>query len=120
MFFYVKQVTSKDVDRTVFMVNIAAVNNKSDLMTQLKAGFDFPDYFGHNWDALEDCLTDLSWVSEQEIWLIHGTKLDLEDAELETYLAILRDAGAHWQQHDAHNFTVILPSDLESKLPELY
>ncbi|ARQ71447.1 barstar family protein [Streptomyces marincola] len=23
--------------------------------------FDLPDWFGHNWDALHDCLTDLSW-----------------------------------------------------------
>lgn len=21
----------------------------------------FPDYFGHNWDAFYDCMTDLSW-----------------------------------------------------------
>ena len=23
----------------------------------------FPDWYGHNWDALADCLTDLSWMA---------------------------------------------------------
>jgi hypothetical protein len=41
-----------------FEVDCAAVRNKQALMTALAAGLDFPDYFGANWDALADCLTD--------------------------------------------------------------
>ncbi|MFW5659620.1 MAG: barstar family protein [Bacteroidota bacterium] len=119
MFFYVKQPTPSHSERTVFMVNIDAVKDKTDLLKQLQSGFDLPDYFGHNWDALEDCLTDLNWVAEKEVWLIHNAQLALEDHELETYLSILKDVGKHWQQNEAHNFTVILPSSLEGKLPEL-
>ena len=28
-----------------------------------------PDYFGGSWDALDDCMRDLSWPPEQEITL---------------------------------------------------
>ncbi|MEH0417329.1 barstar family protein [Streptomyces sp. B21-083] len=28
------------------------------LFTEWAAGLDFPDYFGHNWDAFHDCLRD--------------------------------------------------------------
>jgi RNAse (barnase) inhibitor barstar len=31
-------------------------------METLARGLALPDYFGANWDALADCLTDLEWV----------------------------------------------------------
>lgn len=36
----------------------------------------FPAWFGHNWDALADCLTDLSWltgVGHVVLWNQYGT-----------------------------------------------
>ena len=30
----------------------------SEIHRVLKEGFDFPDYYGENWDALWDCLSD--------------------------------------------------------------
>ena len=33
--------------------------DKKELHTRIAAGLDFPDWYGHNLDALMDCLTDL-------------------------------------------------------------
>lgn len=34
-----------------------------ELLDALAVGFSFPDYFGRNWDAAEECLRDLSWLA---------------------------------------------------------
>ncbi|WP_408639361.1 barstar family protein [Nocardia yamanashiensis] len=39
--------------------------------------FDFPGYFGHNWDALADCLTDLHGIRHGE----HSIAVLIENAE---------------------------------------
>jgi hypothetical protein len=60
---------------------------------------EFPDYFGHNWDALEECLADLEWLpAKGYILLITDAAHVLSDdeAEYETFLEILRDAGEAW------------------------
>ena len=31
----------------------------------------FPDYFGHNWDAFNDCIDDLSWLGGETIHIVH-------------------------------------------------
>ena len=59
----------------------------------------FPDYFGHNWDALEECLADLEWLpAKGYILLITDTQAVLpeDEEEYETLLEILDDAGEAW------------------------
>ena len=36
-------------------------DGKDAILAALSRSLGFPDWFGGNWDALEDCLTDLSW-----------------------------------------------------------
>jgi RNAse (barnase) inhibitor barstar len=69
------------------------------LLTECARALDFPDYFGHNWDALEECLTDLEWLpAKGYVLLITNAAhvLSNDEAEYETFLEILRDAGEAW------------------------
>ena len=69
------------------------------LLTECARALNFPDYFGHNWDALEECLADLEWLpAKGYILLITDAGCVLPDAEeeYETFLEILRDAGETW------------------------
>ena len=39
------------------------VDSKISLLDTLNTVMAFPAYFGRNWDALEECINDLSWWS---------------------------------------------------------
>ena len=69
------------------------------LFAEFARALEFPDYFGHNWDALEECLADLEWIpAKGYILLLTGAVHVLPDDEVEyeTFLEILRDAGEAW------------------------
>ncbi|MEI8014646.1 MAG: barstar family protein [Nitrospira sp.] len=71
----------------------------ANLFEEFARALKFPDYFGHNWDALEECLTDLEWLPAKGYILLvtdAAHVLPSDDADYETFLEILRDAGEAW------------------------
>lgn len=71
------------------------------LFDEFARALDFPDYFGHNWDALEECLADFDWLrAKGYILLIHDADAVLpeDEEEYETLLEILSDAGEAWSK----------------------
>jgi RNAse (barnase) inhibitor barstar len=73
----------------------------SSLFGEFARALDFPDYFGHNWDALEECLADFEWLPAKGYVLLitdaHAVLPDDED-EYETLLEVLSDAGEAWSK----------------------
>lgn len=74
------------------------------LFTEFARALGFPDYFGHNWDAMEECLADLEWLPAKGYVLLltdaQAVLADDED-EYETLLEILSDAGEAWSKGQA-------------------
>ena len=50
-----------DFKHTDFLINGQECKNENDLYDHCFNKLNFPNYFGRNWDALEDCLSDFSW-----------------------------------------------------------
>jgi hypothetical protein len=42
-------------------VDLKGVRSKAGFLKKTAAGLGFPPYFGMNWDAFSDCLTDMAW-----------------------------------------------------------
>lgn len=42
-------------------VDLKATKSKEELLDRIAIALSFPEYFGYNWDALYDCLTDMAW-----------------------------------------------------------
>lgn len=77
------------------------LKNKEQLLRALKEGLCFPDYFGFNWDALQDCITDLSWLQgiiKVNVVIKNSSKLlnDEEASSLQVFLDIMDYAVLFW------------------------
>jgi hypothetical protein len=53
--------------------DLAGATTKAALLDATAAALEFPSYFGHNWDALHDCLGDLEWLGPAEGYVLSIT-----------------------------------------------
>jgi RNAse (barnase) inhibitor barstar len=85
----------------VFWLDGAGVRDKRALLDLCSVEFSLPSYFGHNWDALQDSLKDLSWTPTTCGYLVvydHWQELaDADPASYGTLLEIFEAAVAFWR-----------------------
>lgn len=77
-----------------------AITDKSSLLRACADALAFPAYFGHNWDALADCLTDLSWLPAPGHAIVYDHPAPLirrAPADWAVALDIFQDAAAYWR-----------------------
>ena len=77
------------------------MNWEEGLFPQLATVFQFPDYFGDNCHALNECITDLDWLpAEGYLFVIKNSASLLieesDDDDLESLLYLLSEAGKEW------------------------
>jgi Barstar (barnase inhibitor) len=61
----------------------------------------FPSYFGHNWDAFEESLNDMSWAPAQGYLIVFdraGQFARTQPADFAVALSILQESVARWRQ----------------------
>ncbi len=75
------------------------LTSKLAMLDAVAAALSFPDYFGRNWDALEDCLLDLAWWQGGVAILIDDAQLPESQAPAEwrELLEIFHDAARYWK-----------------------
>jgi RNAse (barnase) inhibitor barstar len=70
-------------------------------LAQIAETLRFPDWFGANWDALADCLNDLSWWPSPGyvVVLEHASEWRAQDREsFDTVLEIFGEAAVRWAE----------------------
>ena len=97
------QSTAKKAGYTLFHIDGKSIERKEQLMNNLATTLRLPKTFGHNWDALEECLVDLE--ADGEGFVIYFDHIDRMLAahpdQFETLVEILRDAVASWKSDDS-------------------
>jgi hypothetical protein len=84
-----------------YLVELAAVRDKRQLIDALVHALELPDWTGRNWDALEEALGDVAWAGAQRVLLVLAGSGPLASADPDawrTARAILRDATAGWHE----------------------
>jgi Barstar (barnase inhibitor) len=83
------------------------VTTKDEMLKQIGALWGFPSYYGQNWDALVDCLSDLSWIQGNRFAFVILGSANGEDWE--TLLKCLHDVALRWRsQNDSSGFVTVL------------
>jgi|SRR5689334_1792729 len=101
----------------VARIDLGGVAGKETLLDRISAALRFPDWFGRNWDALEDCLADLSWSQARGHVLLFENAKGASSADRKTLAEILEAAAAHWR--GKRPFFAVFIGDAAG-LPELY
>lgn len=86
------------------------IERKEQLLNHVATALRFPNHFGRNWDALEECLTDLEWV-DGDGYLIYFDHIDgmlaAHPDQFATFVEIVRDAVESWKE-DGEAMVVLL------------
>ncbi|HXU40729.1 MAG TPA: barstar family protein [Burkholderiales bacterium] len=80
----------------------------------------FPDWFGGNWDALEDCLGDLSWRPGNGHVLVFRNWQALTSDDLGVLIDVLRSSAESWSGRGRPFFAVLIDPQARLALPPLH
>ena len=118
-----KPVTVSNFQAT-FMATIDGNRCKtiSELFKEISSVFHFPEYFGNNFDALYDCLTDLEWLGVDHIYLLitHPALICSEEDDSQARIAfdeLFKDVLDSFQEHPIHFNIIAEPSFLQTVIP---
>lgn len=103
-----------------YRIDLGLATSEKKLHQILARGLQFPEWYGRNWDALADCLSDMSWHEADGYVLILQRAEILRAAEPEsfaTFLEILADSARSWKDAGIA-FRVLLNGDFP-ELPRL-
>lgn len=64
----------RDARLTVRTVRGSKMRTEPQLFDEFAAALQFPAYFGENWSALDDCLTDLAWLPPEAGYVLVVTQ----------------------------------------------
>lgn len=92
---------AKTVELDVFKLDLGGARGKSGLLDRIAKALRFPAHFGKNWDALNDCLTDLEWLDGKG-WVVIVANAqsfaDKYEGDFITAIDILTGAAGHWRE----------------------
>lgn len=99
-----------------FHVDLKDARNIPGFVRAMKRDLEFPEWFGNNLDALNDCLTDFSWhPAPGYVILLDGlSSLSAPPTSFAAFNQVLASAVEEWKSRDMPFWVFYLTDDQES------
>ena len=105
----------------LWRLDIVHVHDKQGFISLVAKALDFPEWFGGNWDAFEDCLGDLSWhpAPGYVLLLEHGKHFGAgHKQEFVTALEVLDGVAEYWHAQGKPFWAIVSgPDGWDAGLP---
>lgn len=99
-------------------VDLGGAAVKEAMLERIAKALAFPDWFGGNWDALEDCLIDLSWrEAEGHVLVFIGFQ---PSDDLGVLIDVLASSAEFWAARGRPFFAVFVDPQSMLGLAELH
>jgi RNAse (barnase) inhibitor barstar len=91
-------------------ITLKGVTDKVDFLQTVATALNFPAYFGMNWDALNDSLTDLSWKPANGYVILFTNFNSLSEnmaEDVHVIKNIFKTSAEYWKQRAVPFFILI-------------
>lgn len=89
------------------------------LVSELKRQSVLPDYCGSNFNALDECFGDLSWISHERLILFHHQLPFSGTSAAAVYISVLADPVRGWRDEGLEKLMVVFPRALFHEVKKL-
>jgi hypothetical protein len=93
--------SAKAAGLVVVRIDMARLSSKTGLLGRAARALKFPEWFGKNWDALNDCLTDLSWFQGKGWVIIFDNAKGFAERKPQLFqsaVEVFKAASDYWRQ----------------------
>jgi RNAse (barnase) inhibitor barstar len=94
----------------LFVIEGREIRDKDLFLKQTAAALNFPEYFGNNWDAFADCLTDMSWHEATGFVILYDgfdALAEHSPTDFDTALDIFKESSEFWRSQGKAVFVLL-------------
>jgi RNAse (barnase) inhibitor barstar len=101
-----------------FNIDLSGTATKEAFMQHVSSKLDFPLYFGMNWDAFEECISDLSWCPARGYAIVFDKIEEFAQnapGDLRTAREIFVAAASSWKKKKVAFYIIMVEPALKNK-----
>jgi RNAse (barnase) inhibitor barstar len=94
-----------------FYIDGEDIRSKETFLKKAGEVFGFPDYYGRNWDAFEECIKDFEWYPAEGCLILYDhfeVFAAYASGEFKVALTIFGSAIKYWEENNRITFYVLL------------